>query len=77
MVSSCPHCDQPDMTLLRLVLIGELLVADETMLLRLAAVMQQYGLLQDVSEPDAAHVALERTRKTTREYLQRPSANGK
>src|SRR6266699_6730191 len=24
----CPHCDQPDLSLLRLVLIGELLVAD-------------------------------------------------
>ena len=76
MESPCPHCDQPDLTLLRLVLIGELLVADEPLLLRIAAAMQACGLLQDASEPDAAHVALERTRKVTRTYLQRPSANG-
>jgi hypothetical protein len=42
----CPHCDQPDLTLLRLVLIGELLCADETLRLGLAAVMQAGGLLQ-------------------------------
>jgi len=75
MESPCPHCDQPDLTLLRLVLIGELLVADETLLLRLAAVMQACGLLQDAAEPDAPHVALVRTRKATLEYLQQPHAN--
>jgi hypothetical protein len=41
----CPHCDQPDLTLLRLVLIGEIFRADETLLLRLADVMQQGSLL--------------------------------
>jgi len=75
MESPCPHCDQPDLTLLRLVLIGELLVADETLLLRLAAVMQACGLLQDAAEPDAPQVALVRTRKATLEYLQQPHAN--
>jgi hypothetical protein len=70
----CPHCDQPDLTLLRLVLIGELLVADETLLLRLAAVMQACGLLQDAPEPDAPASALMRTRKAMLHYLdQRPT----
>ena len=71
----CPHCDQPDLSLLRLVLIGELLVADETLLLRLAAVMQACGLLQDSPEPEAPQVALVRTRQATLAYLQRPHAN--
>jgi hypothetical protein len=69
MDSPCPHCDQPDLPLLRLVLIGELLVADETQLLRLAAVLQQCGLLQLSPEPDAALV---QTRKATLRYLQQP-----
>ena len=75
MQSPCPHCDQPDLTLLRLVLIGELLVADDALLLRLAAVMQACGLLQDSPEPEAPQVALVRTRQATLAYLQRPHAN--
>ncbi len=71
----CPHCDQPDLTLLRLVLIGELLVADDALLLRLVAVMQACGLLQDAPEPEAPHVAFVRTRQATLAYLQRPHAN--
>jgi hypothetical protein len=54
MQPSCPHCDQPDISLLRLVLIGELLCIDEPLLLCLADVMQQCGLLQladTVEEP--------------------------
>ena len=45
MQQSCPHCDDPDMSLLRLVLIGEILRADETRLLLLADVLQQSDLL--------------------------------
>ena len=45
----CPHCDQPDLSLLRLVLIGELLVADETLLLRLAAMESQTLDLKELS----------------------------
>ncbi len=71
----CPHCDQPDLSLLRLVLIGELLVADEALLLRLAAVMQQCGLLHLDPEPAAPPVALVQTRKATLAYLQRPHAH--
>ena len=65
MKQPCPHCDQPDLSLLRLVLIGELLCADETLLLRLADVMQQCGLLQHVDEAPAPESALIRTRKAT------------
>ena len=75
MESPCPPCDQPDLSLLRLVLIGELLCTDETLLLRLAAVMQVCGLLQDAPAPDAPESAVVRTRKATLEYLQRPHAN--
>ena len=64
-----PPCDQPDVSLLLLVLIGELLVADETQLRRLAAVMQQCGLLQLAPAPDPALV---QTRQATLQYLQRP-----
>ena len=46
MKKPCPYCDQPDASLLRLVLIGEILRADEVLLWRLAEVMQQCGLLQ-------------------------------
>jgi len=53
MQQSCPHCDDPDMSLLRLVLIGEILRADETRLLLLADVWQQAGLLAPLEEPQA------------------------
>ena len=75
MESPCPHCDQPELSLLRLVLIGELLVADETSLLRLAAVMQECGLLQLDPEPEASHTALAQARKATLRYLRQPPAN--
>ena len=51
MQQSCPHCDDPDMSLLRLVLIGEILRADETRLLLLADVWQQSDLLALPEEP--------------------------
>ena len=44
-IAPCPHCDDPDMSLLRLVLIGEILRADEMWLVLLADVLQQSGLL--------------------------------
>ena len=69
----CPHCEQPDVSLLRLVLMSELLVADETQLLRLAAVMQQCGLLQLSPEPDPD---LLRTRQATIHYLHQSGPKG-
>jgi len=63
MQQSCPHCDDPDMSLLRLVLIGEILRADETRLLLLADVWQQSGLAPPeepqtttISTPGRRHV---------------------
>ena len=73
MEPSCPHCDQPEAALLRLVLIGELLVADETQLLRLAAVMQQCGLLHLSPESDPALV---QTRQATLQYLHQSRPHG-
>jgi hypothetical protein len=59
----CPHCDQPDMSLLRLVLIGEILRADETLLVLLADIMQTCGLLPlaaAAAEPAATRVRLQK-----------------
>jgi hypothetical protein len=51
----CPHCDQSDTSLLRLVLIGEILRAEEPGLVWLADVMQQSGLWYPAEEPTAPH----------------------
>ena len=52
----CPYCDQLDTSLLRLVLIGDILSADESLLVLLADVMCQCGLLQrcDAAEESEA-----------------------
>jgi hypothetical protein len=65
MQPSCPHCDQPDLSLLRLVLIGELLKADATWLLCLADVMQQCGLLPLAAEAEASEAPVVRPRTAT------------
>ena len=61
MHQSCPHCDQPDMSLLRLVLIGEILRAEEPLLVLLADLWHQSGLLPLVEQlpapPDGARRA--------------------
>ena len=49
----CSHCDQPDASLLRLVLMVEVLRIDETLLVLLAEVLQQSGLLQLSEKPTA------------------------
>ena len=48
----CFQCDQPEVSLLRLVLIGEILCAEETQLALLAELMQACGLfpLADTGE---------------------------
>jgi hypothetical protein len=51
----CPHCDSPEMSFLRLMLIGEILRAEEPELVWLADVMQQSGLLHSAEEPMAPH----------------------
>ena len=65
MQQPCPHCDQSDLPLLRLVLIGELLHADETVLLCLADVMQQCGLRPLADKGEAPAAAVVRARKAT------------
>ncbi len=62
MPQPCPHCDQPDISLLRIVLIGEILRAEESMLGLLADVLQQSGLLQLSDEAKAPQARPRRTR---------------
>src|SRR5215471_5042431 len=54
MPPSCPHCDQPDVSLLRLVLIGEILRADATLLVTLADLLHTSGLLPLAAAEPAA-----------------------
>jgi len=68
----CPHCDQPDMSLLRLVLIGEILRADATLLVLLMDLVQQTGLLDLSEEPTAPRV---RPQKGTLHTLRRSGAD--
>jgi hypothetical protein len=48
---SC-DCDHPDVSLLRVVLIGEIVRADEAVLYTLAEVCEALGLLQFIDEDD-------------------------
>jgi hypothetical protein len=50
MEQTCVHCDHPDSSLLRVVMIGELVRADESMLYDLAEVFQTFGLLEAAEE---------------------------
>jgi hypothetical protein len=43
---ACEHCDHPDSSLLRVVLIGEILRADDSVLYSLAEVCEMIGLIQ-------------------------------
>jgi hypothetical protein len=71
MKQPCSHCDQPDLSLLRLVLLAELLCADATRLLLLADVMQQCGLLELADEAEASEATVVRARKATLHCLPR------
>ena len=46
MERSCSHCDNPDSSLLRIVLIGEITRADEATLYTMAEIFQTLGLLE-------------------------------
>jgi hypothetical protein len=46
MERSCSHCDNPDSSLLRIVLIGEIIRADEATLYTMAEIFQTLGLLE-------------------------------
>ena len=54
MPPSCPHCDQPDVSLLRVVLIGEIVRADATLLATLTDLLQTSGLLTLAAAEPAA-----------------------
>jgi hypothetical protein len=68
----CPDCDQPDISLLRVVLIGEILCTDEIRLTLLADLLQQLGLLHLAEDPPAPP---ERRSKGTLHLLRRPHAD--
>jgi hypothetical protein len=46
----CDHCDHPDSSLLRIVLIGEIIRADDDTLYTIAEVFEALGLLQLADE---------------------------
>jgi hypothetical protein len=48
----CEHCDAPDTSLLRVVLIGEIIRAEEATLYTLAGVCEALGLMQLSEEGD-------------------------
>lgn len=59
MDQSCEYCDHPDSSLLRVVLIGEILRADDRMLYTLAEVCETIGLMQlseDEQEPSSREI---------------------
>ena len=69
----CPHCDRPDTSLLRLVLMGEILCIDETRLALLADVLQAMGLVQ-LSETPMVPPGQRQQGRLQR--LRRPPADG-
>lgn len=52
----CTHCDNPDSSLLRVVLIGEIIRADDATLSTMAEIFQALGLLIPLQEDDASEV---------------------
>jgi len=46
MERSCNHCDHPDSSLLRIVLIGEIIRADDATLYTIAEILQSLGVLE-------------------------------
>ena len=58
MERTCMHCDHPDSSLLRVVLIGEIIRADETTLTALANVFQALGLINLYEDDDRIHPEL-------------------
>jgi hypothetical protein len=53
MERTCRHCDHPSSSLLRIVLIGEIIRADDATLYALAEVFQTLGLLDAPEEEEA------------------------
>jgi hypothetical protein len=65
----CDHCDHPDISLLRVVLIGEIIRAEDDTLYALAGICEALGLMQFFEEPDSPPQP--KTRKRTRGKLRR------
>jgi hypothetical protein len=65
----CEHCEQPDTSLLRVVLIGEIVRADEATLYTLAGVCEALGMIQFSDEEEDGDPP--KTRKRTRGKLRR------
>jgi hypothetical protein len=64
-------CDQPDISLLRVVLIGEIVSADEETLYTLAEFCESIGLLQLVDEDDRPPLPPPLPKKPSRTALRR------
>lgn len=52
----CTHCDNPDSSLLRVVLIGEIIRADDATLSTMAEIFQALGLLIPLQEDEVSEV---------------------
>ena len=65
MERTCGHCDRPSSSLLRIVLIGEIVRADDATLYALAEVFQTLGLL-DVSEEEDTYIPDKPTMRSPR-----------
>lgn len=65
MEQSCSRCDQPDSTLLRIVLIGEMIQADDASLYAMAEGLQRLGLINLSAEEDVPE-EVQRPQKTRR-----------
>ncbi|HEY5864461.1 MAG TPA: hypothetical protein VI542_02755 [Candidatus Tectomicrobia bacterium] len=59
----CTHCDNPDSSLLRVVLIGEIIRADDATLSTMAEIFQALGLLIPLQEDEASEVPQGRPEK--------------
>lgn len=60
MERTCMNCDHPNSSLLRVVLIGEIVRADDAALYALAEVFQTLGLLDTSDEEEAAMLEMPR-----------------
>ena len=64
MERSCSHCDNPDSSLLRIVLIGEIIRAYEDTLYTIAEIFQTLGLLELAPEDEVPGVRQVTPKKT-------------
>jgi hypothetical protein len=67
----CDHCDHPDISLLRVVLIGEIIRADDDTLYTLAGVCEALGLMQLVDDDDNPLTPPETKKSRKKRHLRR------